>query len=145
MSNVINLVRGFPLSNDLQTFANEADRERLSVVALKAFRALAAKWELTNPEAASLLGVSASTWDRIKSGAWRQPLSQDQLTRVSAIVGVFKGLHLLFADTMADRWPRLPNSGPIYRRRSPIAAMIEDGIPAMLETRQHIDAVRGGL
>lgn len=129
----------------VQTFAAEADRKRLSAVALKAFRRLGEHWQLDNEEAAALLGVSASTWDRIKAGKWENALSQDQMTRVSAVVGVFKGLHLLFADSMADRWPRLPNKGPVFGRLSPVAAMIEGGIPRMIETRQYVDALRGGL
>lgn len=115
------------------------------MVALKAFRHLSERWQLDNEQAAALLGVSASTWDRIKAGKWENTLNQDQMTRVSAVVGVFKGLHLLFADSMADRWPKLPNRGPIFDRLSPIAAMIEGGIPRMLETRQYVDALRGGL
>ncbi len=67
------------------------------------------------------------------------------MTRVSATVGIYKGLKLLFADEMSDRWPKLPNSGPIFHRQSPIEAMIEGGIPVMLEVRRYIDAVRGGL
>ena len=62
-----------------------------------------------------------------------------------ALVGVFKGLHLLFADSMADRWPRLANRGPVFERLTPIAAMIEGGIPRMIETRHYVDALRGGL
>jgi uncharacterized protein (DUF2384 family) len=131
--------------NDVQTFANGRDRARLSGVALKAFRAIVEHWTLHNAEAAALLGVSDSTWDRIKRGTWDQPLSQDQLTRASAAIGVYKGLHLLFADAMADRWPKLPNRGPLFQRHSPIEAMIEGGIPLMLETRRYIDAVRGGM
>ncbi len=84
---------------------------------------------------AALLGVSASTWDRMSSETWEGSLSQDQLTRTSAIVGVFKGLHLLFADSMADRWVRLRNSGPLFGNRTPIEAMIEGGIPMMLDVR----------
>ena len=127
-----------------QTFAAESDRDRLSSVALKAFVALAQHWGLSNQQAALLLGVSGSSWDRIKKGS-RPSLNQDQLTRVSALVGAYKGLHLLFADQMADRWPRLPNKGPLFDGRSPIDAMIEGGIPLMLDVRRYIDAVRGGL
>ena len=130
---------------DVQTFANPDDRQRLSEVALKAFKALAEQWSLSNAEAAALLGVSDSTWDRIKRNSWGQPLSQDQLTRASAAIGVYKGLHLLFTDQMADRWPKLPNRGPVFQRKSPVEAMIEGGIPLMLETRRYIDAVRGGV
>lgn len=130
---------------DVQTFANADDRQRLSDVALKAFKAVAEQWSLSNAEAAALLGVSDSTWDRIKRNAWGQPLSQDQLTRVSAAIGVYKGLHLLFADQMADRWPKLANRGAVFQRKTPVEAMIEGGIPVMLETRRYIDAVRGGV
>ncbi len=130
---------------ELQTFAADTERDRLSPAALKAYVRLAKKWELSNGEAATLLGVSSSTWDRIKAGRWDGALTQDQLTRVSAMVGVFKGLHLLFADSMADRWPRLSNRGPIFDRLSPIEAMMHGGIPRMLETRRYVDAVRGGL
>jgi Protein of unknown function (DUF2384) len=94
---------------------------------------------------AALLGVSPSTWDRIKGDAWRQALSQDQFMRASAMIGVFKGLHLLFADGMADRWVRLRNSGPLFENRTPIDAMIDGGIPAMIEVRRYVDALRGGL
>jgi hypothetical protein len=127
-----------------QTFADESDRERLSDVALKAFLALSKAWDLSNAEAAALLGVSASTLDRMKRG-YRPTLSQDQLTRVSALVGVYKGLHLLFADQTADEWARRPNSGPLFERETPIEAMIEGGIPRMLEVRRYVDAARGGL
>jgi uncharacterized protein (DUF2384 family) len=127
-----------------QTFAHERDRARLSAVALKAFLALMKTWNLSNAEASALLGVSASTLDRMKRGS-RPTLSQDQLTRVSALVGVYKGLHLLFADETADEWTRRPNSGTLFERDTPIGAMIEGGIPRMLEVRRYVDAVRGGL
>jgi uncharacterized protein (DUF2384 family) len=127
-----------------QTFAAEADRERLSPVAMKAYLRLAQHWELSHKEAAGLLGVSLKTWERIRNGQ-RPTLSQDQLTRISALVGSYKGLHLLFANDMADRWPKLVNSGPIFEKQSPVQAMIDGGIPAMLEVRRYIDAVRGGL
>ena len=81
----------------------------------------------------------------MKAGTWEGALSQDQLTRASALIGLFKGLHLLFADDMADRWPRLVNTAPVFDRLSPVQAMIEGGIPRMLEPRQYIDALRGGL
>lgn len=129
----------------VQTFAAEDDRRRLTGAAVKAVLRLVEAWKGSNAEGAALLGVSASTWDRMKAGTWEGSLSQDQLTRASALIGLFKGLHLLFADDMADRWPQLPNRAPLFDRRSPVDAMIEGGIPRMLETRLYIDALRGGL
>ena len=129
----------------LQTFAGDDDRGRLTSVAVKAVLRLAEAWGASNAEGAALLGVSESTWDRMKAGTWEGALSQDQLTRASALIGLFKGLHLLFADDMADRWPKLANRAPVFDRLSPVQAMIAGGIPRMLETRQYIDALRGGL
>ena len=128
-----------------QTFAREEDRTRLTPAALAGLQSVAVAWRLSLQETADLLGVSASTRDRMQAGTWRQSLSQDQLTRVSAIVGVYKGLHLLFADDMADRWMRLRNSGPLFANLTPVEAMRERGIPGMIEIRRYIDALRGGL
>jgi hypothetical protein len=61
------------------------------------------------------------------------------------MIGVFKGLHLLFADALADRWMGLRNSGPLFKNRTPVETMIAGGIPGMLEVRLYVDALRGGL
>jgi len=129
----------------LQSFSEPEDRERLSATAITAFKGIVDAWALSNAEAAALMGVSPSTWDRMKRGTKGDALSQDQLTRISALVGTFKGLHLLFADAMADRWPQLPNKGPLFANQRPIDALIAGGIPRMLEVRRYIDAVRGGI
>jgi antitoxin Xre/MbcA/ParS-like protein len=145
MANAAPIRRAQAAHSALQTFSRESDRRRLTGAAVKAVLRLVDAWGGSNAEGAALLGVSESTWDRMKGGKWDGTLSQDQLTRASALIGVFKGLHLLFADDMADRWPKLVNAGPIFDRRTPIQAMIEGGIPRMIETRQYIDALRGGL
>jgi len=126
-------------------FSVEADRKRLSATALKAFRRLVRQWDLTSQQASALLGVSLSTWERLKPDSVTKTLTQDQMTRISALTGIYKALHLLFVDAMADRWPRLANTGPLFDRRTPIAAMIDGGIPLMLDVRRYLDAVRGGL
>jgi len=136
---------GYPRAVGPQTFADPDDRARLTPAALEAVRNLANAWALTGDEAAALLGVSTSTWDRIRADQWRQTLSQDQFTRVSALTGIFKGLHLLFADGLADAWPRHRNAGPLFDNLTPIDAMQRGGIPQMLDVRRHVDALRGGL
>ena len=89
-----------PIPVDRQSFASEADRDRLAQVALKAYRRLVQVWQLSGQQAADLLGVSISTWERLKPEGQDRPLSQDQMTRISALVGIYKALHLLFADDM---------------------------------------------
>ena len=61
------------------------------------------------------------------------------------MVGVYKGLHLLFSEPLADEWVRRPNQESLFGGVSPIDYMIAGGIPAMLETRSYVDALRGGL
>jgi hypothetical protein len=121
-------------------------RERLTPSAVDGMVRLAEIWRLTGPEVCALLGdVSERTWFRMKKGEWSGTLSQDTLTRVSALIGIFKGLRLLFSEPLSDEWVRLPNKGPLYGSRRPLDTMIEGGIPKMLEVRRHIDALRGGL
>ncbi len=142
---MLNAAHALPPPPERQDFSAETDRARLSQVALKAYRRLVPAWGLSGQQAAALLDVSTSTWERLKQDGTERVLSQDQLTRISALVGIYKGLHLLFADEMADRWPGLANTGPLFQRLSPIASMIRGGIPQMLDVRRYVDAVRGGL
>lgn len=126
--------------------ADAATRERLTPAAVDGVVRLAEIWRLTSAEVCALLGaVSERTWFRMKKGERSGALSQDALTRVSVLIGVFKGLRLLFSEPLSDEWVRLPNKGPLYGGRRPLDAMIEGGIPKMLEVRRHIDALRGGL
>ncbi len=126
--------------------ADAATRERLTPAAVDGVVRLSEIWRLTSAEICALLGgVSERTWFRMKKGEWPGALSQDTLTRVSALIGVFKGLRLLFSEPLSDEWVRLPNKGPLYGGRRPLDAMIEGGIPKMLEVRRYIDALRGGL
>jgi hypothetical protein len=131
--------------DDVHGFEQSADRERLSATAQKAFCVLSQNWSLSNTEAAALLGVSEGAWKLIQAREWEQELSEDQLIRVSYLIGIYKGLHTIFADAMADRWPKLPNSNPVFQNRSPVAAMIGEGVPLMLETRRHVEAMQEGL
>ena len=121
-------------------------RGRLTPSAVDGMVRLAAIWRLTGPEVCALLGdVSERTWFRMKKGVWSGTLTQDTLTRISALVGIFKGLRLLFSEPLSDEWVRLPNKAPLYGGRRPLDTMIEGGIPKILEVRRHIDALRGGL
>ena len=126
--------------------ADAATRMRLTPAAVEGVVRLAEIWRLTSAEICALLGdVSERTWFRMKKGEWSGTLSQDTLTRVSALIGTFKGLRLLFSEPLSNEWVRLPNKGPVYGGRRPLDAMIEGGIPKMLEVRRHVDALRGGL
>jgi hypothetical protein len=129
--------------------ANLADpsaRLRHSPAAVAGAAKLADIWRLTTEQTCALLGdVSERTWFRMKKGDWSGALPQDSLTRISALIGIFKGLRLLFSEKLADEWVSLPNKGPLYAGRRPLDVMIEGGIPSLLLVRRHVDALRGGL
>ncbi len=42
---------------------------------------------------------------------------------------------------MANRWVRLRNKGLLFQNRTSIEAMIEGGIPMMIDVRRHMDAL----
>lgn len=130
---------------ELQTFAAASDRRQAGLVALKAYIRIIDRWGATRGQAAGLLAVSVDTWDRIKAGTWNGVLSQDQLTRASAVVAIFTGLHILVKDGTADQWPALPNQFSLFEHQSPICAMIDGGIPRMLEVRRHLEALKDEL
>lgn len=127
-----------------EAFGDPVDRHRLTPVAIKAFKAIAARWDLSLAESAALLGMSEADWLLHQAGLSTRPLSQDQMTRLSALLGLYKGLVETFSEDVAARWPRLKNAGPVFRDRTPIRGMIEDGTPTILDARHLIEAVSGG-
>jgi len=122
------------------SFSDMATRKMLTPVALKAFVRLVAIWELTDSEAIALSGISMRrTWRRIKGGEWRGTLSQDQLTRLCAVFGIYKGLHTIYPESLVRSWLRNSNTGPLFRSRPPLDMLIAGGIPALVDARIYID------
>ncbi|MXW85890.1 MAG: DUF2384 domain-containing protein [Boseongicola sp. SB0673_bin_14] len=120
-----------------------ADGDKIAAIVKAVVRAADA-WHLSNSEAAALFDVPSATWSRMKAGAYKGVLDQDKVTRASLLIGLFKGLRLLFNGPLACDWPKTANSGPGFNGKSPVQVMCEGGIPAMMGVRQHIDALRGG-
>ncbi len=121
------------------------DSGQVAAVAAKAYARVAAAWQLWYEEAAALIAVSPRTWSRMKAESWSGRLNQDQLLRISALTGLYKALHLYFSDALADAWVGLANSGPLFAGKAPREKMLAGGLPAILETRDYVDALRGGL
>lgn len=122
-----------------------AERERLSTSALKGFFKLAATWKVRDEDARQLLGgLSNSAWYDWKKKPERT-LEVDCITRISYLLGIYKALHILYGDELADEWINLPNSNQIFEGRTPLAYMLGGGLLAMQTVRQLLDARRGGL
>ena len=125
---------------------SRAMRDRLSGAALAAFFRIAAAWMLRDEDARALLGSpAASTFYEMKRAPEGRVLDQDRLTRISYLIGIFKALHILHGDTLADAWVNLPNTNRIFGGGTPLAYMVRGGMPALQTVRRLLDARRGGL
>lgn len=112
---------------------------------MRAFFNIMKHWTVRDEDARALLGggVSNGTYYSWKSGTAKQ-LQQDQLLRISYLIGIFKSLNILFSVELADCWIRLPNSNDIFNHRTPLEYMLRGGAPAMDIVRRLLDARRGG-
>ena len=124
---------------------SKAERERLSRSALRGFFRVVQRWKLRDEDARELLGgVSSSAYYEWKKNPDRT-LEVDRITRISYLVGIYKALHILYGDKLADEWVRLPNSNAIFTGRTPLACMMAGGLLAMQTVRKLLDARRGGV
>lgn len=123
----------------------KAERERLSRSALRGFFELVERWKLRDEDARGLLGgPSSSAYYEWKKNRDRV-LDVDRITRISYLVGIYKALHILYGDRLADEWVSLPNANAIFGGRTPLAYMIAGGLVAMQIVRKLLDARRGGV
>lgn len=119
-------------------------RKRLSAPAIRTFFNVAEAWNLSVKEQLALLGFPApSTYHKYKSGQIGT-LSFDTLTRISLILGIYKGLHILYPErTLADNWVRLPNSNPLFGGSPALQFMMDGGIDGLHQVRRLLDGRRG--
>lgn len=120
------------------------ERERLSKSALTAFFRIVAAWSVRDDDARELLGgLSSSSYYEWKKNPDRV-LEVDRITRISYLIGIYKALHILYGEQLADRWVTLANKNIIFGGRTPLAYMLGGGLLAMQTVRKLVDARRGG-
>lgn len=113
------------------------DERRLSTVAQKAVSRLLIAWGCSDRDAARLLSMDADRWTAIASKNFEGAMTQEQLVRVSFLVGIFSGLQV-FSQPISSAWPNLPNTGPLFLGKTPVQFMIEGGVDAMEKVRDHV-------
>jgi uncharacterized protein (DUF2384 family) len=128
----------------LPDLTDSETREKLSPAAIEAVLKIAEKWSLKNEDAMALLGgISSGRYYELKKNR-KGNLGQDELTRVSLLIGIFKALNILFNENLANQWVSRPNSNPMFHDDPPLEVLIEGGIPGMLSVRRLLDSRRGG-
>ena len=119
-------------------------RDRLSPAALKAFFNIMRRWQVRDEDARVLLGgVTNGPYYEMKPDPDRT-LDVDRLTRISLLIGIFKALHVLHSEALADRWIHLSNTNRIFAGTSPLDYMMRGGLPAIETVRRLVDARRAG-
>ena len=134
------------LPSPVVDLTSKRERGRLSGSALKAFFNMMERWSVRDEDARQLLGgVTNGPYYEMKKSAAGRVLDADKLLRVSYLVGIFKALNILHGKKLADEWVKLPNANPLFRGSTPLAYMVQGGIPAMQTVRRLLDARRGGM
>jgi hypothetical protein len=121
------------------------ERRRLSAPALRLFFRAAELLGLNVEQRRAILGdVSRQTEHNWRNGA-PGVLTRDQLERVSLVLGIVKGLRLVFADDAHGlRWLKAPNRDLAFGGRSPLDRMLAGGMDDLYAVRRYLDAWRGG-
>ena len=145
----MNLAFAYPKSQfepaTLVDLSARAERERLSRSALLGFFRLTSAWGVRDDDARELLGgLPSSSFYEWKKQPQRV-LEVDRITRISYLLGIYKALHILYGDKLADEWVHLPNTNAVFGGRTPLATMLAGGLLAMQTVRRLLDARRGGL
>lgn len=124
--------------------SSKQERERLSRSALRGFFRICERWKIRDEDARELLGgLSSSAYYEWKKNPDRV-LDVDRITRISYLTGIYKALHILYGDKLADEWVSLPNKNAIFGGRTPLQYMIGGGLLTMQTVRKLLDARRGG-
>jgi hypothetical protein len=143
MATIQQAVVGFSWDTAVDLSQRES-RTRLSPAAIKGIIRIAGRWKLRDEDTRALLGgMSSGSFYGLK-GRPNKALDEDQLTRISLLIGVFKALNILYSQKLADSWISLPNTNPMFGGDSPLNYMKKGGIPAIIRIRQLLDARRGG-
>ena len=124
-------------------------RRQVSGPGLRTFLNIADEWGLSEQERLQVLGLPGrSTFHSWVAKARRGAdltLSVDELIRISAVLGIYKGLKIIFPrQEDAARWLRSPNAGPTFGGQTPLALITSGTQDALMLVRRYLDAWRGG-
>ena len=112
--------------------------------ALRAFFAIAERWQLRIAEQRRLLGEPPEStfykWKRQREAS----LGRDVIERISYVLGIYKSLQILFPDAArADAWVRRPNDAPLFGGQSALERMLSGNVSDLYVVREYLDAQRG--
>jgi hypothetical protein len=121
----------------LPDLGDERERRRLGPAGMNAFSLIMRKWNVPAEESCQLLALPPGTAiDSLDPGA----LSEEQMLRISCVIGIYKALHTNFGDQLADRWISLPNSNILLGGQTALEYILRGGLDASRTVRNLLDA-----
>ena len=105
-----------------------------------AYQKIVEFWKVSDSDAQKLLGdMPDETWKTLKETG-EYTFSLEQLYRLSYLVGIFKGLDILYEEELSDKWMQLPNTNRLFGGKKPLDFLIEGDLVDFKNLRQLVDA-----
>lgn len=133
---------------DLHGYSRD-DRKRLSGAALRTFAHIADEWGLSERKRIAVLGdpgrSTFHSWLAKARAGSPICLPLDTLLRLSAMLGIYKALKLIFPREGEDvAWLRAGNEAPTFGSQPPMDLITSGTQDGLLLVRRYLDAWRGG-
>jgi hypothetical protein len=127
-----------------------SNRERLGGPGLRSFVQIAELWGLSESQRLSVLGFPGrSTYHQWLAKARDRKkivLPVDTLLRISAVLGIHKGLRILLGREEDERaWLTKPHDAPLFGGQPPLRLVVNGTQDGLLLVRRYLDAWRGGI
>jgi uncharacterized protein (DUF2384 family) len=114
----------------------------VSASGFRTFQKIADRWHLSGVERQTMLGLSRSTYGRLRANPDRADLDGNTVERISHVFGIYKALHVLFSDDeRADTWIDRPSAdfGGQPARVRLTSGLVSD----LVRVRAYLDVARG--
>ncbi|WP_313517679.1 antitoxin Xre/MbcA/ParS toxin-binding domain-containing protein [Pseudomonas sp.] len=130
------------LRSDSSEFASEENRRDLARVVAALFE----RWRLDTDLQMQLLGMSPKSRKQLpkyRAGELALPNSRDTLDRVGYLLGIHKGLRLLFPEDETLRFSWVHRRNRVLEGATPLEVMVRDGLLGVARIARLVDFQRG--
>jgi len=116
----------------------------VAAAGLRTFFRIADAWRMSLAEQRAALGnVAKQTLYNWREHPDASRLSDDQLDRLSYVLGIYKALHIIFTrPEQADSWIRRPNEAPPFGGKPAAATMFSGKMEDLMRVRRYVDGAR---
>lgn len=123
----------------------DADLQASGSVALKSVLKMLELWDIGEKQKMKLLGMSKSTYFKVKADPASARITPDLLERLSYLLNIHMTLRTIFNNPEnVYGFVSQTNENGVFRGKSPLEYMGTGTVAALYETARHVDGLRGG-